>query len=638
MTKQSILQILHLSDIHMQTKEEFDTSVVLDPLIDRIIKDRIDNGLSPEIIVVTGDIAFKGIKEEYDLVQSFFKRLLKETGLSDDKLFIVPGNHDVNRIAYRPKDIPAYNTMKELNDELENQDYRKDLIKGMAGYFEYAKESFPHLKSVHGDLVPFVERYSTSQGKNIGLVGLNSAWMCRKSPDEKEIAIGEYQVVKALEELDRKGPVDVRIFLFHHPVNWLWPEEVKKLETRLKGSIVLTGHLHDAAGGYTNSHHAEYHLFQAGGAYLGSDSNWPARYQYVTLNFDRDEIQLDFRKYNKETGQWCLDGETGDDGRKVYSPAGLKKTYRKKSGEESIKTVANDDKVTSDDRHDFELKKRIMEKIRDILLSERMKLLLDTLLSELKSNKTITSLNEKNPAQTLVDMDILEALFMLERAVNACFKSMRSSGTSHGDILATWESSVAILGWLVLLSVDYTFNLFSNRNEDSDHKNGIHIEIPVVTDVGSEIAYSALKESMANLTADHKKIRVYGKGELRVSSIESGWEDDDVLQFIKKQIWIKIFKCSEKEAPTFIGRSETDTLNTRIEIWNRRKENFYLTVTKKDLEDIRVRNTLFTVFRSELPALHTVLITVSEADETIFIVSEPRLYAYLIEFFQNRPE
>lgn len=78
-------QLLHISDIHMTTKEEFDTSAVLDPLIERVREDREKNGLSPEIIVVTGDIAFKGTKEEYELAKSFFDRLLDATGLSSDK-------------------------------------------------------------------------------------------------------------------------------------------------------------------------------------------------------------------------------------------------------------------------------------------------------------------------------------------------------------------------------------------------------------------------------------------------------------------------------------------------------------------------------------------------------------------------
>ena len=99
----STFQILHLADLHITSKESFDRSVVLDPLIDRIKVD-LEKEFKPEIVIVSGDIAFKGIKEEYDLAKKFFDDLLKILELKNDRIFTVPGNHDVNRKKYRPKD------------------------------------------------------------------------------------------------------------------------------------------------------------------------------------------------------------------------------------------------------------------------------------------------------------------------------------------------------------------------------------------------------------------------------------------------------------------------------------------------------------------------------------------------------
>jgi|GEM_PF-4091328 len=55
--------ILHISDLHVKSGEDFDRSVVLDPLLDRVEKDKTD-GMNPEIVVVSGDVASKGAKEE----------------------------------------------------------------------------------------------------------------------------------------------------------------------------------------------------------------------------------------------------------------------------------------------------------------------------------------------------------------------------------------------------------------------------------------------------------------------------------------------------------------------------------------------------------------------------------------------
>jgi 3',5'-cyclic AMP phosphodiesterase CpdA len=124
----SIFQILHISDLHIRVDNNFDRSVVLDPLIKRIGDDLKDpkSSLKPEIIVVTGDIAYSGQKDEYTLAKILFDDLLKKLEISNDRLFIVPGNHDVDFGKYRKTDFPTYENEKELNDELEHELSRAD--------------------------------------------------------------------------------------------------------------------------------------------------------------------------------------------------------------------------------------------------------------------------------------------------------------------------------------------------------------------------------------------------------------------------------------------------------------------------------------------------------------------------------
>ena len=134
----SAFRILHISDLHISCDKNFDRSVVIDPLITRIGED-IELGLKPEIIVVTGDIAYSGQKAEYQLAKILFDDLLKKLELSNDSLFIVPGNHDVDFGKYRKTDFPSYENEKELNDELEDEISRADLLKGMEEYFTFIK-------------------------------------------------------------------------------------------------------------------------------------------------------------------------------------------------------------------------------------------------------------------------------------------------------------------------------------------------------------------------------------------------------------------------------------------------------------------------------------------------------------------
>ena len=327
MTIKNTFQLLHISDLHIKDSEEdkFDRGVVLDPLIKRVKEDR-EKGLRPEIVVVTGDVAFQGIESEYKLAKKFFYDLLEAMELPDKRLFIVPGNHDVYRKKY-PKSvgIPVYKNMSELNKEIGDEDDRSFLLGVMEDYFAFIEDNYAHLKSMHDRLVPFVHVHEAGCGKRIGLVGLNSAWMCRKSPDEREIAIGEFQVKTAMEELKKKGKIDLQISLFHHPLNWLWPEDRDISRSYLNGTVVLSGHLHNSVGGYFHDQDGEIHQFIVGGAYIGSDSDWPCRYQYITFDWDESKLRIDYRKFVKQKRIWCVESEKGKDGKAVFDMPGTGK-------------------------------------------------------------------------------------------------------------------------------------------------------------------------------------------------------------------------------------------------------------------------------------------------------------------------
>ena len=75
MTTANKFQILHISDLHVSEKGNFNRSIVLDPLIDRVKLDR-NKDFKPEIVAVTGDIAFSGKQVEYELAGQFFRDLI----------------------------------------------------------------------------------------------------------------------------------------------------------------------------------------------------------------------------------------------------------------------------------------------------------------------------------------------------------------------------------------------------------------------------------------------------------------------------------------------------------------------------------------------------------------------------------
>jgi 3',5'-cyclic AMP phosphodiesterase CpdA len=88
---------LHLSDLHFRASQSYDQNIVLKALIQDMRARVHDEHLQPDFLVLSGDLAFAGLAEEYALAAQFLDGVLDATGLSKDRLFCVPGNHDVDR-------------------------------------------------------------------------------------------------------------------------------------------------------------------------------------------------------------------------------------------------------------------------------------------------------------------------------------------------------------------------------------------------------------------------------------------------------------------------------------------------------------------------------------------------------------
>ena len=93
------IRILHLSDIHFKADKAWDADPVLRALV-RFIAKEVNDGLAPDLVAITGDLAFAGVAKEYRLARDWLDQQLWPAlpkNLSRDRLLLVPGNHDVDR-------------------------------------------------------------------------------------------------------------------------------------------------------------------------------------------------------------------------------------------------------------------------------------------------------------------------------------------------------------------------------------------------------------------------------------------------------------------------------------------------------------------------------------------------------------
>jgi len=99
---------LHLSDLHFcKAKSGYDMHRVIDALYKDLKTMQDDYGLQPQLMFFTGDAAFGNygagagstLQEQYQEVDQFLTevRQLFTVEIPKDNLFLVPGNHDVDR-------------------------------------------------------------------------------------------------------------------------------------------------------------------------------------------------------------------------------------------------------------------------------------------------------------------------------------------------------------------------------------------------------------------------------------------------------------------------------------------------------------------------------------------------------------
>lgn len=106
MSEKKSITILHLSDIQFGANHRFGVDVttedgsiktLLGRLTDDLKEMRDDYGLTPELIVLTGDLVEQGMRKEYDDFSTFIDGVIEFTKLTRGKVALVPGNHDINR-------------------------------------------------------------------------------------------------------------------------------------------------------------------------------------------------------------------------------------------------------------------------------------------------------------------------------------------------------------------------------------------------------------------------------------------------------------------------------------------------------------------------------------------------------------
>ena len=239
--------ILHLSDIHFNDEEP-------NPVLDRT-KQIADAFLSRlhevavPIVVVTGDIAFHGRADEYDLARRFLDELIadiaigKQLGREAIPLILIPGNHDCD---FTTEHSVRRNLVARLDDLARDASQDTSTMQGLTSiqqqYFDFAQALSPAGTGnpLYRNLTWAID---LSPFKNpVTFFCYNTAWVSQKKEKQGKLVF----------PLDAVPPSDTPnqlvVSIFHHPYNWLEASSSRKFRRAVEetSDVVLTGHEHDS--------------------------------------------------------------------------------------------------------------------------------------------------------------------------------------------------------------------------------------------------------------------------------------------------------------------------------------------------------------------------------------------------------
>lgn len=221
---------------------------------------------APNAILVTGDIAFSGNtrlrpgdqpSQEYADARRFLLTLGQTVNLDAKHIFVIPGNHDVQRSADKNRNI------KRLRDELREGRERIDealahaedrslLTQRQANYLAFAADFAPACLATNGAAPPeqrlwWWHREQTSSGLTLRIIGLNTALLAADEHDHGKLALGKTPLAEVL-TMRPAEPDDLVIVLSHHPFRRGWLRDEKEIDAwvRNHAHLHLFGHVHEA--------------------------------------------------------------------------------------------------------------------------------------------------------------------------------------------------------------------------------------------------------------------------------------------------------------------------------------------------------------------------------------------------------
>lgn len=232
---------LHISDFHFQ-HESYDRDVVTQAFV-ASLPNLIARHGKIDLIFATGDIANFGRAAEYETATAFFNQILAATHVPKNHLFVIPGNHDIDR--KKGKGLArTIRTGEEANEYFDPTDPLPHLETRQSAFGAWFDSYFQGIRSFPLNTSCALPERVSIDGRVIEILAANTAIFCIDDNDHAKLWLGKRSVDAAIAA---SASADLKIALLHHPFDWLASGEATVVRTAIRdyADVILTGHLHE---------------------------------------------------------------------------------------------------------------------------------------------------------------------------------------------------------------------------------------------------------------------------------------------------------------------------------------------------------------------------------------------------------
>lgn len=348
---------LHVSDIHFHYRNSANPHDPDQDLRNELLRDirQTAGSLGPFAgILIAGDVAHSGADTEYQMAKAWIEQLRTATGCREDRVWTVPGNHDIDRSVFdkseglrdlrsklrsvTPKDLDLA-VRNKLNDPL----YANALFSPLEAYNRFAAPYQCEVSPLH----PYWEHsvLLLNDGTKLKLRGVTSPLISdtqdSEMEDSKKLVLGKFQAL-----CPREDGVEYLV-MCHHPPLWLRDGDAIDDTLTVRARLQLFGHRHNQ-----RVYRKENSLVIHAGALHPDrrEDGWEPRFNFITIRVapaDKGRIlrvRLLARVWDPKIESFKPDvGETGEAYRTYDLPLlGNSPLGRPKKADDTVKLACSE--------------------------------------------------------------------------------------------------------------------------------------------------------------------------------------------------------------------------------------------------------------------------------------------------------